>query len=244
MLALKPGEEQSPGLGMVAEGVGALVCFSQHHAGITRSMRHMPRVSHWRPENGSQRKTNHPGTAQALYLWPTGSSKWALYSCHDNCRAEAPEGKGGEGRWKRHWWLFWKRLSDSFPPGHQAGEKKGMGICGLEKGGREKTLRCSESSSPDWVYFHSSGGRQVTDKDKGLGWPWRGRLRRSLCAGFRQVLWPQAQAEQSYKASYQPQQGFFLAGRSTCMASSLTVSSCSLRILARWSRDSLVLWPE
>lgn len=110
-------------------------------------MKHMPSVSHWHKENRDQSQTNRPSNAQVLYLWPAGSSKSALLSCHGNRSAEAPKGKGrGEGRWRRHLGGFSRKdhLFLSPKPGWGGGgvgaageeNREEMGIWGLEKEGR------------------------------------------------------------------------------------------------------------
>lgn len=96
--ARKLGKEQDQCGERLGQDADAPVCSSQH----PRASRRPRSTCQGYPTAIQRTGSEARPAAPVLWLWPTGSSKSVLLSCHGNLSAEAPKGRGREGRWERH----------------------------------------------------------------------------------------------------------------------------------------------
>lgn len=132
--ALKPGKVQDPSGWGAGNRMGAPWLLPLTPRGHLEVHEAYANVSHG-VQNGNQSQTNRPGIAQGLYLWPAGSSKSALHSCHGNCSAWFLKARvGGEGRWRRHSAAFLEKPICFFPQETSLTKTGGRGEGGRRMG--------------------------------------------------------------------------------------------------------------
>lgn len=135
--ALKPGKVQDPSGWGAGNRMGAPWLLPLTPRGHLEVHEAYANVSHG-IENGNQSQTNRPGIAQGLYLWPAGSSKSALHSCHGNCSAWFLKARGGRREVEKALSGFSRKAHLFLPPGSHAG---GTGKKNGHLGSRERRER-------------------------------------------------------------------------------------------------------